>query len=78
MWGKAKEQKPQTVPVGGFLPTRKWWAARIVAGGTLLTLFIQTDSWDKEEWIMLVGLITEAAVSYLLPNDKTVGGAPQA
>jgi hypothetical protein len=68
----------QSVPQGGNLPTNKWWAARVTAIAAIVVMYITTDGWDDEEMIALVGLIAEAIVSYLVPNAKTVGGAPGA
>lgn len=65
------------VPDGGNLPTRKWWAARVAALAALIVMYITTDGgWDDEEWVALVGLIAEGVISYLVPNARTVGGAP--
>lgn len=57
-------------------PTNKWVAARIVAAAGLLTLLVTTDAWDDEEWIALIALVSEALVSYLVPNANTPGGVP--
>lgn len=49
-------------------PSRKWLAARVVAVHALAVMYLTTGSWDVEESIALVGLLSEAAVSYLVPN----------
>ncbi len=58
-------------------PTNKWWAARVVAIGALITLAVQTNGWNKEEWVALIALVTEATVAYLVPNSDAPGGVPQ-
>lgn len=58
-------------------PTRKWVAARIIALSALLTMWATTGSWDTEETVALIGLLTEAAVAYLTPNQPTTD-EPQA
>ena len=57
-------------------PTRKWIVARITALAAVATMYITTGSWDTEESLALVGLITEALISYLTPNHDTPGGVP--
>jgi hypothetical protein len=56
------------------LPTNKWLAARVAAAAGIIILFITTDKWDDEESIATVTLVSEALVSYLVPNADTPGG----
>lgn len=42
--------------------------ARITAVSALLTMWATTGSWDLEETIGLIGLVSEGAISYLTPN----------
>lgn len=58
------------------VPTNKWIAARVTAVAGILILFITTDKWNDEEWIATVTLVSEALVSYLVPNANTPGGVP--
>lgn len=58
------------------LPTRKWWAARIAAIGTLLVMYVTAGEFTTEVIVALIGLFVEAAVSYLVPNADTPGGVP--
>ena len=51
-------------------PSRKWWAARVVAIHAVVVMWLTTGSWDVEESIALAGLLTEASVSYLVPNRR--------
>ena len=56
------------------MPTRKWLAARVTAIAGLVILAISTDQWNKEEWIALVTIVSEAIASYLVPNQSTATG----
>ena len=57
-------------------PTRKWWAMFITALAAFLVNWIQAGELSKEILIALVGLLAQAAVSYLVPNADTPGGVP--
>jgi hypothetical protein len=57
-------------------PTRKWFAAQVVAIGALLTMYVTTDGWDDEETVALIGLVVQAFTTYLVPNQDTPGGVP--
>jgi hypothetical protein len=61
-------------PKKSLVPTNKWIAARVTALAGLIILFITTDTWDDEEWIALVTLVSEAIVSYLVSNTDAPGG----
>lgn len=58
------------------VPTKKWFATQIAAVAALLTMWVTTGAWDMEETIALIGLLTQAGLSYLVPNDNTPGGVP--
>lgn len=65
---------PQTAPweqVPDARPTRKWIAARVTGLAAVLTMWATTGTWDTEETIALIGLLTEAAISYLTPNNPS-------
>lgn len=57
-------------------PTRKWIATQIAAVAALVTAWLAAGEWSSTLSIALVGLITQAAVGYLLPNADTPGGVP--
>lgn len=57
-------------------PTRKWWAGLITAVAALAVNLIETGQFSKEIGIALVGLIAQALVVYVVPNDNTPGGVP--
>ena len=56
------------------MPTRKWWAALITGAGGIAVMALSTGSWDIEESIALVTLLTERSVAYLVPNDPSGAG----
>ncbi len=58
-------------------PTRKWWAATIVAvGGALVTLATTGWSWTDEFSGLIITIATQRLVAYLVANDDTPGGVP--
>lgn len=58
------------------LPTRKWAVAQITALAAIATMYLTTGSWDIEESVALVGLLVQAATTWLVPNEDTPGGVP--
>lgn len=50
------------------MPSRKWAAARITALTGLAVMWATTGSWDVEETVAAITLVSEAALSYLIPN----------
>ena len=61
----------------GWVPTRKWIAAQVLALAALATSAIDSG-WDSTEWKLLIGIAAQAAVSYVLPNAVAPGGVPDA
>lgn len=58
-------------------PTRKWWAATIVAfGGFLATLAMHSWHWTPEFAGAVITIGTQRVVAYLVPNDDAPGGVP--
>lgn len=57
-------------------PTRKWWATQVTALAALAVMYFTTGGWDVEESVAAVGLVSQAAIGYLVPNDQTAGGVP--
>jgi hypothetical protein len=47
--------------------SRKWWASRVTALTGLVTMWITTGSWDTEESVMLLTIVSAAAISWLVP-----------
>lgn len=58
------------------LPTKKWIVTQITAVAALLTMWVTTGSWDTEETVALIGLITQATAGYFASNADTPGGVP--
>jgi hypothetical protein len=58
-----------------WLPTRKWFAAQVVALAGVATSALDSG-WDSTETKLLIAVVVQAAVTYLLPNDSTPGGVP--
>lgn len=68
--------RPRRAGEAGSNPTNKWIVARITAVVALLTTYLTTGTWDTEESIFAIGIIAEAATSWLTRNDDTPGGVP--
>jgi len=51
-------------------PTRKWWAAQISATTTLAVGWVNAGRWDKPLTIAAIGVVSQAAVTYLVPNRE--------
>lgn len=60
----------------GWVPNRKWAAARVTAVGALATMWVSTGTWDQPESALAVALAVEAVTSYLVPNG-TPAAQPQ-
>lgn len=61
----------------GWIPTRKWIAAQVVALGALAASAIESG-WSDAEWKILAAIVVQALTTYLLGNDLTPGGVPDA
>jgi hypothetical protein len=58
-------------------PTRKWWAATIVAfGGFLTTLATQSWHWTPAFGGAVITIATQRVVAYVVKNDDAPGGVP--
>ena len=57
-------------------PTRKWWAATVLAAVAVATLWVTKGAFDRDVAIAVIGAVGQAVVSYLLPNQDTPGGVP--
>jgi hypothetical protein len=49
-------------------PTRKWWATQITASTALATAWVSAGHWDKTLTLAAIGVVSQAAVVYLVPN----------
>jgi hypothetical protein len=53
-------------------PTRKWWVTQVTALAALAVMYLTTGGWDNEESVALVGIISQAVIGWLVPNEATV------
>lgn len=53
------------------MPSHKWFAAQITALVALATMWATTGNWDQEETIAAIGLVSQAALSYLVRNTDS-------
>jgi hypothetical protein len=59
-----------------WLPTRKWWAATVIALGAIATLWVTKGAFDRDVAIAAIAAVVQAVTSYLVPNQDTPGGVP--
>ncbi len=63
-----------------WMPTRKWMATQSTALATLAVAWVNTGTWNKPLSIAVIGVVSQAVVSYLIPNvdqakaQATTGG----
>ena len=58
------------------LPTRKWIATQVTAAAAFSIGWVTAAAWNSTLSIALIGLISQAVISYLVPNaDQPGGGA---
>lgn len=50
-----------------WVPTRKWFAAQVVAFAGVATSAVDSG-WDATETKLLIAVVVQAAVTYLIPN----------
>lgn len=51
-------------------PTRKWWTTQVTALTALALMYVTTGSWNQEETVALIGIASQAALAWLVPNDE--------
>jgi hypothetical protein len=51
-------------------PSRKWWAAQIAATTTLGTGWVSAGAWTKPLSLMAIGIVSQATITYLVPNAE--------
>lgn len=57
-------------PTATWVPSRKWFAAQI----TLLTglaFTVVDQGWTSDQWKGLIGIVSAALLSYLIPNPES-------
>jgi hypothetical protein len=60
----------------GVLPTRKWIATQVTAVAAFTIAWVTAAEWNSTLSIALIGLISQAVISYLVPNAHTSGAVP--
>jgi hypothetical protein len=59
-----------------WMPTRKWWAATVIALGAIATVWVTKGAFDRDVAIALIAALVQAVTTYLVPNQDTPGGVP--
>lgn len=58
-----------------WTPSRKWLATQVTAVAAFLIAWVNQGAWDKTLTIALIGLISQALFSYLVPNAGRSSGS---
>lgn len=53
------------------MPSKKWFVSRVTAVTGLLTMWATTGTWDLEETIATITLVSAAILAWLVPNDES-------
>ena len=62
-----------------LIPTRKWFVTQITALTGWAIAFVHVHArWTDTIIIGLITIASQAAISWLVPNDNTPGGVPRA
>jgi hypothetical protein len=56
------------------MPTRKWLVTQTTAVAAVLVAWVNVGGWDKTISIAVIGLMSQAVASYLMPNEQVIGG----
>jgi hypothetical protein len=73
---EAANDPPKTHGQTSRLPTRKWLAGLVAALGGFAINVVATGGLSKELTISLIGILSTAIITYLVPNQLTPGGYP--
>ncbi len=73
---QSEPTRTQPTQVKSWRPTRKWIAATITALAAVAVLWVQQGEFSKGVAVALIGAISQAMVTYLVPNADTPGGVP--
>ena len=74
--GRANVAGAESSSRKSYWPTRKWWAATVIAIGAIATLWVTKGEFDKDVMLATIGVIVQAITTYLVPNQDTPGGVP--
>lgn len=58
-----------------WIPTRKWLATQVTAVTAFVVAWVNQGGWDKTLSIALIGLVSQAIFSYLVPNTDRSSGS---
>jgi uncharacterized membrane protein YjjP (DUF1212 family) len=61
-----------------WMPTRKWIATQVTAVAAFLVAYVNAGEWSKTLAIALIGLVSQAVISYLVPNSAAPVSTPRA
>ena len=53
-------------------PSRKWFVTQVTALAALATAWIQAGEWSTTLSVMAVGIVSQAVIAYLVPNQEPV------
>lgn len=70
------QEEEMPVAKKSWVPTQKWIVTQVTALAALATMWATTGSWDTEETIAAIGLVSQALAGYFKSNDDTPGGVP--
>jgi|tagenome__1003787_1003787.scaffolds.fasta_scaffold20832462_1 hypothetical protein len=74
--GRPGVAAPVSASTKSYWPTRKWWAATVIALGAIATLWVTKGELDKDVMLAAIGVIVQAITTYLVPNQDSPGGVP--
>lgn len=58
-----------------WIPSRKWLATQVTAIAALAVAWVNQGAWDKTLTIALIGVVSQALFSYLVPNADRPSGS---
>ena len=61
-------QNGEARPWTKWLPTNKWWAATVVAAGTVVTMAWTAGIHTSDDKALVVGLVVQRLVAYITRN----------
>lgn len=61
-----------------WIPSRKWLATQVTAVAALVVAWVNQGAWDKTLSIALIGVVSQALFSYLVPNGDRPSGSDAA
>ncbi len=62
--------------MNGSSPTRKWIVRTVTSLTGFAIMWATTGSWDTEETVAMITIVSAAIISYLVPNTEDNNGIP--